>query len=43
MLDIGTISAEERLVKDLADSFAESHLKECAQNLSSLDVLGGGG
>ena len=30
MLDISTVSAEERLEQDLADSYASSHLHECA-------------
>ena len=30
MLDISTVSAEERLEQDLADAYASSHLHECA-------------
>ena len=29
MLDISTVSAEERLEQDLADAYASSHLHEC--------------
>ncbi len=33
MLDISTVSAEERLEQDLADAYASSHLHECAARL----------
>ncbi len=36
MLDISTVSAEERLEQDLADAYASSHLHECAAHL--LDI-----
>jgi hypothetical protein len=30
MLDISTVSAEERIGLDLSDAYASSHLNECA-------------
>ena len=34
MLDISTVSAEERLEQDLADAYASSHLHECAAHFA---------